>query len=137
MAKKEVTKERVRAVIAEIVDIMSASEYSPLLSGPSNDDDRLADNLWSILTALRGPDTQNRLLKDLTTARVRSAIGLEPNWLFTVSLPKDTLLSVTKISDVFPYILNREYGHFISHYNAAYGALRNLGYLNDETNEKV
>jgi hypothetical protein len=32
--------------------------------------------LWHILTALRGPDSGNKQLKDYTTARIRAVIGM-------------------------------------------------------------
>ena len=44
-----------------------------VLNGPRTE----AKQLWNVLTALRGPDSDSSYLKDLTTARIRGAIGLK------------------------------------------------------------
>lgn len=43
-----------------------------------NQDNNESQELWNILTALRGPDNEDSILKSLTVARIRYAIGLKP-----------------------------------------------------------
>lgn len=42
-----------------------------------NYDDSVSRNVWDILTALRGPDNNNDVLKELTTCRLRFKLGFK------------------------------------------------------------
>jgi hypothetical protein len=54
-------------VIASVVEV---------LNGPDTIE---AKHLWNVLTALRGPDTDDYALKLNTTSKIRGAIGLKSN----------------------------------------------------------
>lgn len=91
-----------------------------------------ASNLWFVLSALRGPDdsgnVQGDKLKDFTTARIRSAIGLKPHYSdyfkpFTVNEDgKGVMRHGTMIYD------HKVSFHFANHVEQAVSALQNLGY---------
>lgn len=91
------------------------------MSRPDLEDDTLAmliakQSLWWILTALRGPDTYDDTLKELTTARIRGAIGLKLN--------SDMLFMSSKST---PEVLEEDtQSHFLYHYNEAVEALHVL-----------
>lgn len=83
-----------------------------------NENNEASKSLWDVLTALRGPDDNNGKLKDLTTTRIRGAIGMSDD--FTRAI----------VSHETPGYVGAEpenrvanSGHFRDHYMAAYRAL--------------
>jgi hypothetical protein len=77
--------------------------------------------LWTILTALRGPDQYNEDLKSKTTSRLRHAVGLKKNINFSTS---DERLSRYPV-DMFSQE-RRELWHFIYHFNEAVKVLTQM-----------
>lgn len=61
----EIKRERAKVALAELVAVL-------------NDGGEASMELWDILSALRGPDTENLHIKDLSTAKIRGAIGVIP-----------------------------------------------------------
>jgi hypothetical protein len=83
-----------------------------------------SNRLWSILTALRGPDQKYSYdLKNATTARIRHAIGLKGTDRFTTR--GATPITLADLNQRFP----KADGHFFNHYDVALTALSFLGYL--------
>lgn len=92
--------------------------------------------MWPVLTALRGPDNGNDLLKDLTTMRIRSILGLE-NGLFGALVKHKPLTDSQVIQR--NNLLNTGDRHFANHIEHAYECLQQLGYsvpLNEMDFEK-
>ena len=88
--------------------------------------------LWDILTALRGPDSNDDDLKAITTAPIRGVIGIKSagntGVIVSDARPFGTDLDFYVIVDQ----LMREHkaqAHFASHYRAAVAALKQLGYV--------
>jgi hypothetical protein len=84
------------------------------------------------LTALRGPDSDSSNLKDLTTARIRGAIGLMHGGGFIVSHDKPfgselNLVYRKLVTDLMDD--HQAQGHFAAHYRAALISLKELGYI--------
>ncbi len=78
-------------------------------------------DLWAILTALRGPDSNQNELKDITTARIRFAIGLDDSGQgFIVHAGRPLKKYETGLQDS---------SHFFTHSDLAIGALERLGYI--------
>jgi hypothetical protein len=75
------------------------------------------EHVWNVLTALRGPDSDNYNVKCVTTSRLRGALGLSGEDLAIVHYGTPA----EKAEDV-------NY-HFNIHYERALEALKALGYL--------
>ena len=101
------TKAEVRRLIGEVVRVVN--------SGGAESGD-----LWHILTALRGPDSDELELKMRTTARIRGAIGLTSETFVVSAKPPEGLSP-----DTFTF------GHFHHHHNSAIEALQRLGYIKE------
>lgn len=83
-----------------------------------NEEDRIASELWAILSALRGPDTNDYALKEATTAVLRYKIGLR-NYLTLCINAKDKLRESSKLP---PETFKKPAElHFVNHFdNAVY-----------------
>jgi hypothetical protein len=126
--KKELTPEdEVRDVLKNIVKIISRH-------------DGAACDLWSILSALRGPDfrgSETAGLKQLTTARVRAVIGFsfsEMKGPFFDINPNPLSPEERKLRD---NIFEGMVGHFKSHYEWAVQAIENIFSYNLATEIKI
>lgn len=86
--------------------------------------------LWNVLTALRGPDKSNTgYEKNLTTARLRGALGLNGHVGFEISHSE----LITRLESELP---DQTVGaHFRMHHNDAVNSLRYLGFEKEETHE--
>jgi hypothetical protein len=95
-------------------------------------DRRYSEDLWAILTGLRGPDSRNRKLKYATTAVIRdAAFPKRPCALLSV-FGKDSKKLTKRRVELFA---NREdFNHFREHVAAAFDA---LGLSLDEVNDGV
>jgi hypothetical protein len=99
----ETQKLRTKALLDEIVAFL-------------NEDTGESGHLWSILTALRGPDDGDWELKQTTTARLRGAIGLTINGGIDISLEP-------------PERFQGGLTHFHAHYNHAFDILKEMGII--------
>lgn len=88
-----------------------------------------AENLWNILTALRGPDDDTRLVKAQTTERIRSIIGLQDGSTFTVSHAKLTATALQERCS--------QHHHFNSHYRRAVKSIAALYHYDLNTESKI
>jgi hypothetical protein len=95
-----------------------------LLNNGSGDD---AKHLWSILTALRGPDFPDTLnIKYTTTGRIRSCIGMDGRPMRGVLVSHGAVKHIDRTVRMI-------YGdHFVHHFNLAVDALTELGYINKD-----
>lgn len=87
--------------------------------------------LWDVLSALRGPDSDDsHMLKDVTTARLRGAIGLRQQSFAVVSYSEPIYKDVSgwDMSDSLKNSHNAQH-HFAKHYSNAVQALKALGYI--------
>ena len=83
-----------------------------------------SDNLvWNVLTALRGPDSDNDELKDLTTRRLRYMVF--PHGL--VGLNREEPLSTKEVLHRNQLLENDKF-HFKYHFQDALRAAKYLGY---------
>jgi len=105
-----ITREQeAKQLLERLVDFMNSKSDMPSL------------DLWNILTALRGPDSEDDFLKNKTTARIRGAIGLDPRGLFfRVSTEKPCTLNFNEMD---------AQDHFRIHYNNAIRSLKKFGLL--------
>lgn len=62
--RKQAQIKRARKALKEVVSILCTGSEA-------------ASGLWGILTALRGPDDGDNSVKEMTTARIRRAIGMK------------------------------------------------------------
>lgn len=86
-------------------------------------DNREADNLWAILTSLRGPDHGDQLIKWVTTAALRGAIGINGR-ILGVDVNSLQYPELLPVSIVYP-----EDGHFQYHHNRSVEALQEFGFI--------
>jgi hypothetical protein len=112
------------SLVTEIVDFLNHSGE--------------AEQLWQILTALRGPDDDNDFIKDHTTARFRYALGLHDTGRATViAEPLEVSSDETEgpmgqidnirilLSERWPGPgILRFQGHFLRHFVQGVNALR-------------
>lgn len=87
--------------------------------------------LWDILSALRGPDAaHSEVLKEITTARVRGAVGLKPTSFAIVDTQEPIYkdMNVWDMTTELSRLYRAEY-HFAKHYGNAVKALKALGYI--------
>lgn len=83
------------------------------------------EQLWFVLTALRGPDSGDKILKYLTTGRIRSIIGINGTDLSICV--NDYSLTGHKIK-MRNLLLLDELLHFRIHFYDAIKILENIGY---------
>jgi hypothetical protein len=95
-------------------------------------DRRYSEDLWSILTALRGPDSRNKKLKYATTAVIRqAAFPKKPSALLSVYSTDSEKLAKRRVE----LFTNRaDFNHFREHVQDAFNA---LGLSLDEVNRGV
>lgn len=85
--------------------------------------------VWDIITALRGPDCSNERLKELTTAKIRKAIGLTGAAMPGYVVAKDEYLTTDEKRELD--VLLRDAGaHFTMHYANAVEAIKELYGIN-------
>ncbi len=125
-------QKRVKKVLKEIVAIMT-----PDGRREDHDDYIAARQMWYILSALRGPDSEDNYLKAITTEEIRAAIGItarnHAGMLVSPgsnSLPSTVEKAIMQTQEQFrpPDTVSR---HFASHYKLAVNALVKLGYLDE------
>ncbi len=88
--------------------------------------------VWEIVTALRGPDDNNNALKNVTTARLRGAIGLNAGGSTGAIVEFEEPINKNLDSWVIIDELKQSHGaayHFAKHYAHAVQALKVLGYI--------
>jgi hypothetical protein len=110
--------ERAKFVIDEVGKLMA--ENLRFRYSVSEEDQWAVRSMWSILSALRGPDNEDTVLKDKTTAKIRSAIGIPDNYVVTVNSSPIRPGDDPPTSD-----------HFNLHILHAFHALRYFGYIED------
>lgn len=70
--KKKTRRPNIKQLLDRVVKILNTD-------APNNSNEREdARAFWNILTALRGPDTDNDVIKHRTTCRIRGVIGMVP-----------------------------------------------------------
>ena len=84
--------------------------------------DNTSTALWGIVSALRGPDDSNYILKYLTTARIRHAIGLRGDGMINFSTSPGVPDGETTMSS----------GHFRTHVRMAIDALNYFDLMPEE-----
>jgi len=111
-----------------------AEEIRTLLEKSREDSMWDPHHLWCILTALRGPDSDNEELKDLTTRRLRHIVF--PGGLITLS--RVTPLSTKEVS-LRNKLLITDSDHFYCHFKDALRTAETLGYNvpEDELNFEI
>ena len=107
-----------RAALTQISDMLADRRYS--------------EDLWAVITALRGPDSRNRKLKYATTAVIRqAAFPKKPSALLSVYSADSKKLAKRRIE----MFANREdANHFHEHVQDAFNA---LGLNLDEVNRGI
>jgi hypothetical protein len=128
MAKKklkEPTQRDVRKVLDQIVAILNTKTVA-------------SANLWHILTALRGPDSDYSFnLKDWTTGRVRAAIGLRFG-AGSGAIVTNKKLDLKDIESRDEKECKHEGGHhFWGHYNQAVNAIQDIYKYDLKKEEKI
>lgn len=126
--KKKLTprqsKSRVRKAIKELVSILNRGSDVQY-------EDQI--HLWYILTALRGPDSSYDTVKNLTTARIRGAIGLQSgNPGGATVCTKCPLFTVEFNRDEKALLSREQSSHFLTHYDMAVKALRYFDFIERE-----
>jgi hypothetical protein len=95
-----------------------------------NRDGAATSHMWSIVSAMRGPDVRDTVsIKPLTTERVRAAIGLKDDHNSGGFLVNEEPLSPLQRADRNEFVpKNTVHGgqHFATHYNMAVDAIREL-----------
>jgi hypothetical protein len=93
-----------------------------------NQQGKASEDLWNIVTALRGPDNDHNHLKELTTQRIRAAIGLREGFTGGVFLARPSALSTDEIATRNRYFETDELieHHFKVHYYRAVDAISRL-----------
>lgn len=89
-------------------------------------------NVWFIISALRGPDTDNFKLKWLTTSRIRGILNASDNWIFVNKTPLSLL--ERKKRDL---LLAQAPAHFAQHYALAVNAIHQIYNYNLTTEQEV
>ena len=84
--------------------------------------------LWAIITALRGPDDENYILKSYTTGRVRGILKLENNSVDVRYTPLNEL-ELDARNELLEQRNSKTLGdHFTAHFQNALKGLKTLGY---------
>jgi len=112
---KVTTKGEVRKLLTQIVKISSRGNH-----------DHYARALWHVLTALRGPDSNDEFLKRETTAKIRYAIGIRLGF----ACGPIVVEGIPKLPRGLP--TTPEDNHFQDHVAFAIEALEKLGYIHDD-----
>ena len=86
--------------------------------------DKTAEQVWDILTALRGPDSGAYELKKYTTARLRAVIGLNQKIKAHFADVNEIPLSASELT--LRSGLTQNPHHFIYHFDAAVKAILKL-----------
>ena len=107
--KKELTKREAQQALKSLVKSLN--------KGGTH-----AGLLWSILSALRGPDSEDFQVKSLTTARIRGAIGLSEDTVGTFAIINSKKLSAEELKQM-QQILWKDGCHFGNHYRDAVRAI--------------
>jgi hypothetical protein len=95
-------------------------------------DRRYSEDLWSVLTALRGPDSRNKKLKYATTAVIRqAAFPKKPSALLSVYSADSEKLAKRRVG---LFKSRADFNHFREHVQDAFSA---LGLSLDEVNRGV
>lgn len=81
--------------------------------------------VWDIVTALRGPDGGHNRLKELTTAKIRKAIGLSADGIRGYVVSKTEFLTTAEKEELGD-LWKHGGDHFFRHYNAAVNAIKAL-----------
>lgn len=81
-------------------------------------------HIWNLVSLFRGPDDDNLSLKDLTTARLRSVVGLS-NLDYAPYITTDTPLDSRRIIERTRR-LHEGQPHFQAHYKHAAEAVRKI-----------
>ena len=90
-----------------------------------NKADGAAEQVWDILTALRGPDSNDEGLKNLTTGRLRSCIGLtNRQFHFLIANVQEEPLTSGQLAQVSGIL--KSGGHFHGHMERAHAAVKKL-----------
>lgn len=113
----------VRTILNQIVQFLNGIERSEV------------QDLWNILTVLRGPDSDDDALKEKTTASLRGALGLKVcGAIINTHSPFGTdylnsnylrIAGIEQLKKSFPGTQH----HFADHYFLALGALKRQGYI--------
>lgn len=103
-----------------------------------NERDEDSRKMWNLLSALRGPDSENEDVKHLTTSRLRGALGLRECSQFMVNnnppiyAGEDNFDTKWEIDRQVKEILQgyqRENYHFIKHAASGNVALAYFGFI--------
>lgn len=115
--KPKTFRERSIFVIKEIADLMNQPNKETCYPLPD------VESMWDIISALRGPDFSVSFdIKDLTTSRIRAAIGMENRGY--VNVVNEPLTEYDELPDNIDVR-----GHFGQHYGRACQALVSLGFI--------
>lgn len=68
LTQEQKDKNKAKRILKDIVEIFNTDV---------NHSSTVANNLWAVLSALRGPDNSDYSLKQETTAKIRGAIGIK------------------------------------------------------------
>lgn len=116
--RKKSRKAEIKKLLKQVVKVL-------------NEDTKESAMLWDILSALRGPDILYppvlvRELKELTTARIRAAIGLRDNTTACFMVSLDPLSPENRSSRDSILKELTSLTHFRWHYQEAVKAIREL-----------
>lgn len=112
-------KQRAKKIVEDAVALFNDSDlgaYTP------------SRNLWAVLTALRGPDSDNTVLKEVTTGRIRGAIGMNYHLTNTGAIVSENTLLPELDADDTKAFSKEPTAHFQFHYGLAAKALRYFGF---------
>lgn len=111
-------KQRAKKIIDDAVALFNAIDSNAYFPGR---------NLWNVLTALRGPDSEDQELKRKTTSNLRGAIGMDQFTTNTGAIvTKDNVLELEEQDDL---MRTERTSHFGYHYRMATKALKYFGYI--------
>lgn len=85
-------------------------------------------HLWNVLTALRGPDSDNTTLKEVTTARIRGVVGMAIQFNNTGAVVSDDRSLLPELETDHKSYSREPTRHFQFHYGLAAKALRYFGF---------
>lgn len=124
LTKQQRDRNKVKRILRDAVEIIN------------NGDSAEARNLWGVLSALRGPDSERYGLKQETTAKIRSAIGISYDNVASIdSTDSKPETLVSTVEELVPtrYLnkvdIDAAHTHFKAHYRFAVDALKNLNFI--------
>lgn len=125
LTQQQKDRNKVKAIIRDAVKIFNSGAESE------------ARNLWAVLSALRGPDSANYTLKQETTSKIRSVIGILNDNNVSIdsmrSKPESLVSFVSQLKPIDNYLSEKDIEevqtHFASHYRYAVEALEKLGFI--------